>query len=67
MYLFIVYKGRGIFCVDVKPWRGAVSAHNQNWHVQVKEADQNFTNTRIEQFEDPLKAIVVKNKKQKNI
>lgn len=37
-----------------------MSAHNQNWHVQVKEEDQNFTNTCIEQIEDPLKAIMVK-------
>lgn len=50
--------------MDVKPWRGAVSAQNQNWHVQVKEEDQNFTNTCIEQTEDPLKAITVKKKKR---
>ncbi|XP_047464068.1 uncharacterized protein si:zfos-911d5.4 [Mugil cephalus] len=52
--------GQGIFCLDVKPWRGVVSAHNQNWHVQVKEEDQNLTNTCIEQVEDPLKAITTK-------
>lgn len=40
-----------------------MSAHNQNWHVQVKEEDQNFTNTCIEQIEDPLKAIMVKKDK----
>lgn len=39
-------------------------AHNQNWHVQVKEEDGNFTNTCIEQMEDPLKAIMVKTKKK---
>ncbi|KAM7370660.1 hypothetical protein PAMP_010189 [Pampus punctatissimus] len=56
----VVLTGKGIFCIDVKPWRGTVSAHNQNWHVQVKEEDQNFTNTCIEQIEDPLKAITTK-------
>ncbi|XP_074476107.1 uncharacterized protein LOC141758508 isoform X2 [Sebastes fasciatus] len=56
----VVLTGQGIFCIDVKPWRGTVSAHNQNWHVQVKEEDQNFTNTCIEQVEDPLKAITTK-------
>ncbi|XP_010749039.3 uncharacterized protein si:zfos-911d5.4 [Larimichthys crocea] len=56
----VIFTGQGIFCIDVKPWRGTVSAHNQNWHVQVKEEDQNFTNTRIEQTEDPLKAIMTK-------
>ncbi|XP_041830059.1 uncharacterized protein si:zfos-911d5.4 [Melanotaenia boesemani] len=56
----VILTGQGIFCVDVKPWRGTVSAHNQNWHVQVKEEDQNFTNTCIEQIQDPLKAIMTK-------
>ncbi|XP_030255188.1 uncharacterized protein LOC115570672 [Sparus aurata] len=56
----VILTGQGIFCMDVKPWRGAVSAQNQNWHVQVKEEDQNFTNTCIEQTEDPLKAITTK-------
>lgn len=56
----VILTGQGIFCIDVKPWRGTVSANNQNWHVQVKEEDQNFTNTRIEQIEDPLKAIMTK-------
>ncbi|XP_070707861.1 uncharacterized protein [Pempheris klunzingeri] len=56
----VILTGQGIFCIDVKPWRGTVSAHNQNWHVQVKEEDQNFTNTCIEQIEDPLKAIMTK-------
>ncbi|XP_073345998.1 uncharacterized protein [Pagrus major] len=56
----VILTGQGIFCMDVKPWRGTVSAHNQNWHVQVKEEDQNFTNTCIEQTEDPLKAITTK-------
>ncbi|KAM9425616.1 uncharacterized protein KZ484_011329 isoform 2-T2 [Pholidichthys leucotaenia] len=56
----IILTGQGIVCIDVKPWRGTVSTHNQNWHVQVKEEGQNFTNTCIEQIEDPLKAITTK-------
>ncbi|XP_071763751.1 uncharacterized protein LOC139918329 [Centroberyx gerrardi] len=56
----VILSGQGVFCIDVKPWRGSVSACNQNWHVQVKEEDQNFTNTCIEQMEDPLKAIMTK-------
>ncbi|XP_028286302.1 uncharacterized protein LOC114451704 [Parambassis ranga] len=59
----VILTGQGIFCLDVKQWRGNVSAHNQNWHVQVKEEDQNFTNTCIEQIEDPLKAITTKTAK----
>ncbi|XP_047232406.1 uncharacterized protein si:zfos-911d5.4 isoform X2 [Girardinichthys multiradiatus] len=56
----VVLTGHGIYCMDVKPWSGTVCAHNQNWHVEVKEEDQNFTNTRIEQVEDPLKAVMRK-------
>lgn len=39
-----------------------VTAHNQNWQVQVKEEDQNFINTCIEQIEDPVKALMVMKK-----
>ncbi|KAM4623604.1 uncharacterized protein ACJ7VT_004647 [Polymixia lowei] len=56
----VIITGQGIFCIDLKCWRGTVSAQNQNWHVQVKEQDQNFTNTCIEQVEDALKAITTK-------
>ncbi|KAA8581432.1 hypothetical protein FQN60_003013, partial [Etheostoma spectabile] len=56
----VILTGQGIFCIDVKPWRGTVSTQNQNWHVQVKEEDQNVANTCIEQIEDPLKAIKTK-------
>ncbi|XP_046888238.1 uncharacterized protein si:zfos-911d5.4 isoform X1 [Hypomesus transpacificus] len=56
----IILTGHGVFCIDVKLWRGTVSAQNQNWHVQLKENDQNLTNTCIERVEDPLKAIMNK-------
>ncbi|TWW81974.1 uncharacterized protein si:zfos-911d5.4 [Takifugu flavidus] len=56
----VILTGHGVFCIDVKHWRGTVSAHNQNWHVQVKEEDQHFTNTCIEQIEDPIKALMTK-------
>ncbi|KAK2884656.1 uncharacterized protein si:zfos-911d5.4 [Channa argus] len=56
----VILTGQGIFCIDVKSWRGTVSAHNQSWHVQVKEEGQNFTNTCIEQIENPLQAIMAK-------
>ncbi|XP_061787849.1 uncharacterized protein [Nerophis lumbriciformis] len=56
----VILTGQGIFCIDVKLCRGLVSAHEQKWHIQVKEKEQNFTNTCIEQIEDPLKAIMTK-------
>ncbi|XP_028331723.1 uncharacterized protein LOC114481254 [Gouania willdenowi] len=56
----VILSGQGIFCIDVKPWRGTLSDHNHQWHLQVKEKDQNFTNTYIEQVEDPLKALMLK-------
>ncbi|XP_041670977.1 uncharacterized protein si:zfos-911d5.4 [Cheilinus undulatus] len=56
----VILTGQGVFCIDVKSWRGTVSADNQNWHVKVKEEDQNFTNTSIEQTEDPLRVVMTK-------
>ncbi|XP_017289503.1 uncharacterized protein si:zfos-911d5.4 [Kryptolebias marmoratus] len=56
----VVLTGQGIFCIDVKPWRGTVSAHNKSWHVRVTEEDQNFTNTCIEQIDDPITAVTTK-------
>nr|XP_040032927.1 uncharacterized protein si:zfos-911d5.4 isoform X2 [Gasterosteus aculeatus aculeatus] len=35
----VILTGQGIFCVDVKPWRGTVSARTHNWHVQTKTAN----------------------------
>lgn len=57
--MFFLYQGQGIFCIDVKPWRGTVSANGHSWLVQEKAEDQNFCNTYIEQIEDPIKAIMV--------
>ncbi|XP_029604467.1 uncharacterized protein LOC115190118 [Salmo trutta] len=56
----VILTGHGVFCIDVKPWRGTVSSQQQNWHVQLKEQDHNFTNTSIEQVADPLEAIMTK-------
>ncbi|PWA21445.1 hypothetical protein CCH79_00003205 [Gambusia affinis] len=56
----VILTGHGIFCIDVMPWSGTVCVHNQNWHVQVKDKDENFTNTHIEQVEDPIKGVTRK-------
>ncbi|XP_057682504.1 uncharacterized protein si:zfos-911d5.4 [Corythoichthys intestinalis] len=56
----VILTGHGVFCMDIKPWQGLVSAHDQNWHIQVKEKDQNLSNTCIQQIEDPIKAIMIK-------
>lgn len=56
----VLLTGHGIFCIDVKTWRGKVSVQNKNFLIQVKEEEQNFTNTNIEQTEDPLKTIKTK-------
>ncbi|MCI4384623.1 hypothetical protein PGIGA_G00040870 [Pangasianodon gigas] len=57
----IILTGAGVYCMDVKPWRGVVSAPAPNtWHIQVKEEEQNFTNTSIQQIPDPLQAITTK-------
>ncbi|XP_061088130.1 uncharacterized protein si:zfos-911d5.4 isoform X2 [Conger conger] len=59
----VILTGRAVFCIDVKCWRGEVSAHNQHWQLQQKEEDQNFTNTSIQQVADPLQAITTKTTK----
>ncbi|RVE59755.1 hypothetical protein OJAV_G00191620 [Oryzias javanicus] len=56
----VILTGQGVYCIDLKPWRGAVSTHNIKWHVQVKEEDRDLTNTCIKQIEDPLKALMTK-------
>ncbi|XP_017338454.1 uncharacterized protein si:zfos-911d5.4 [Ictalurus punctatus] len=57
----IILTGAGVYCMDVKPWRGVVSAPAPyTWHIQVKEEEQNFTNTSIQQIPDPLQSITMK-------
>ncbi|TTC29622.1 hypothetical protein Baya_14304 [Bagarius yarrelli] len=57
----IILTGAGVYCIDIKPWRGAVSAPTPStWHIQVKEEEQNFTNTSIQQISDPLLSITMK-------
>ncbi|KAJ0060525.1 hypothetical protein NL108_015010 [Boleophthalmus pectinirostris] len=53
----VLLTGHGIFCIDVKTWSGKVSVQNSKWQIQVREEETNFTNTRIEQTEDPVRAI----------
>ncbi|KAK7918583.1 hypothetical protein WMY93_009867 [Mugilogobius chulae] len=53
----VLLTGHGVFCIDVKTWRGKVSVQSANWQIQVREEETNFTNTRVEQIEDPLRAI----------
>ncbi|KAJ3607584.1 hypothetical protein NHX12_024635, partial [Muraenolepis orangiensis] len=56
----ILLTGQGVFCLDVKPWRGAVSAQGRSWHVQLQQDDQGLNNTCIEQVDDPLLAVTTK-------
>ncbi|XP_064176756.1 uncharacterized protein si:zfos-911d5.4 [Anguilla rostrata] len=56
----VLLTGRAVFCIDIKCWRGKVSAQNQNWQLQQKKEDQNFTNTSIQQVADPIEAITTK-------
>ncbi|XP_072312915.1 uncharacterized protein [Eucyclogobius newberryi] len=56
----VLLTGHGIFCIDVKTWRGTLSVQNANWQIQVKEEESSFTNTRIEQTEDALRVVTEK-------
>ncbi|KAI4880736.1 hypothetical protein NFI96_021849 [Prochilodus magdalenae] len=54
----LVLTGSGVYCIDVKPWAGVVSAQAPNtWHLRMKEEEPNFTHTSIQQVSDPLQAI----------
>ncbi|XP_018616414.1 uncharacterized protein LOC108939506 [Scleropages formosus] len=54
----LIVTGRGIFCIDVKDWRGEVSVQKQNWQLKLKQEGQNITNIR--QVPDPIQAITTK-------
>ncbi|XP_036427751.1 uncharacterized protein si:zfos-911d5.4 [Colossoma macropomum] len=57
----VIVTGSAVYCIDVKPWTGVVSAQGPNtWHLQMKEEEPNFTNTSIQQVPDPLQAIMRK-------
>ncbi|XP_046710710.1 uncharacterized protein si:zfos-911d5.4 [Silurus meridionalis] len=57
----IILTGAAVYCIDVKAWGGMISAPAPNtWHIKVKEEEQNFTNTSIQQIRDPLQAITMK-------
>ncbi|KAJ8013633.1 hypothetical protein DPEC_G00031840 [Dallia pectoralis] len=56
----VMLTGHGVFCIDVKTWRGTVAAQKQYWHVQLKQENQNLTNATVEQVADPLEAITIK-------
>ncbi|XP_056433747.1 uncharacterized protein si:zfos-911d5.4 [Gadus chalcogrammus] len=56
----VLLTGRGVFCLDLKPWRGAVSAHQRGWHVQLRQEGGDLPNTCVEQVDDPVQAITTK-------
>ncbi|XP_062859583.1 uncharacterized protein si:zfos-911d5.4 [Trichomycterus rosablanca] len=57
----VIVTGAGVYCIDVKQWTGTVSAQASNtWHIQVKEEEENCTNTSIQQISDPLQTITMK-------
>ncbi|CAL9699247.1 unnamed protein product [Knipowitschia caucasica] len=52
----VVLTGRGVFCIDVKTWRGKVCVQNSNWQIHQKEKEASFS-TRVEQTEDALRPV----------
>ncbi|XP_066549658.1 uncharacterized protein LOC136716075 [Amia ocellicauda] len=53
----VILSGHGVFCIDVKTWRGSVSAQVDSWQLQYREQKKHFTNTSINQVPDPIRAI----------
>ncbi|XP_048843808.1 uncharacterized protein si:zfos-911d5.4 [Brienomyrus brachyistius] len=51
----VILTGRGVFCIDVKDWRGEVTQQKEKWHVKLGEEDAS-----VRQFADPVQAIKAK-------
>ncbi|RXM31001.1 hypothetical protein EOD39_1841 [Acipenser ruthenus] len=52
--------GRGVFCLDVKTWKGKVSVQEHSWHLNFTEETEHFSNTSISQVADPIQVIKTK-------
>ncbi|MGH0129250.1 UNVERIFIED_CONTAM: hypothetical protein FKN15_063235 [Acipenser sinensis] len=51
---------RGVFCLDVKTWKGKVSVQEHSWHLNFTEETEHFSNTSISQVADPIQVIKTK-------
>ncbi|MGH0187240.1 UNVERIFIED_CONTAM: hypothetical protein FKN15_024019 [Acipenser sinensis] len=55
-------RGCGVFCLDVKTWKGKVSVQEHSWHLNFTEETEHFSNTSISQVADPIQVIKTKTK-----
>ncbi|XP_033886640.3 uncharacterized protein si:zfos-911d5.4 [Acipenser ruthenus] len=58
----VLLTGRGVFCLDVKTWKGKVSVQEHSWHLNFTEETEHFSNTSISQVADPIQVIKTKTK-----
>ncbi|XP_034777831.1 uncharacterized protein LOC117414675 [Acipenser ruthenus] len=56
----VLLTGRGVFCLDVKTWKGKVSVQEHSWHLNFTEETEHFSNTSISQVADPIQVIKTK-------
>ncbi|XP_072095886.1 uncharacterized protein [Mobula birostris] len=53
----VVLTGKGVFCLDVRNWKGRVSSQDNYWLLQVPDDTDLMTNTSVKQFADPVQRI----------
>ncbi|XP_067858417.1 uncharacterized protein si:zfos-911d5.4 isoform X3 [Heptranchias perlo] len=56
----VVLTGQGVFCLDLRNWKGRVSPQDNCWLLQVPENTELIKNTSIKQFADPVQGIKTK-------
>uniref|UniRef100_UPI00398EA174 uncharacterized protein isoform X2 n=1 Tax=Pristiophorus japonicus TaxID=55135 RepID=UPI00398EA174 len=56
----VVLTGQGVFCLDLRNWKGRVSSQDNCWLLQVPESTELIKNTSIKQFADPVQKIKTK-------
>ncbi|XP_072883735.1 uncharacterized protein [Hemitrygon akajei] len=53
----VVLTGKGVFCLDVRNWKGRVSSQDNYWLLQVPDDTELMKNTSVKQFADPVQRI----------
>ncbi|XP_007902127.1 uncharacterized protein si:zfos-911d5.4 isoform X2 [Callorhinchus milii] len=56
----VVLTGQGVFCLDLRNWRGKVSMQDDFWLLESPESSEMIKNTSVKQFADPVQRIKTK-------
>ncbi|XP_048407309.1 uncharacterized protein si:zfos-911d5.4 [Stegostoma tigrinum] len=56
----VVITGKGIFCLDLRNWKGRLSLQDNCWLLQIPESTKLIKNTAVRQVADPVQRIKTK-------